>query len=334
MSCKKMDKQGRLRVYSPQLDVAIIDMSISYTDKTTFNSKDYTDCWVVCYSLEQQDVFTVEKIMIEEGNTKTDYEPYKENKTTILMPQPLSKEVDNYDKLCWNNSKGKYLIETITGGLIETKILEPIVLETYSPKTYISANSEIQPSKMTVSNKKTVIIPEFLDPNKNYTIKFNCTKKGDKPITVNLGGNVLDVDATLGENIIEITTPELIDNKELVLNGNGNIVTDVFVIADNMSTGELQDDGTYKFIISATNTVDTHDMSMIANKPLGTNERLYWNNSNKRYEIDRNGEIETPIVDGEVIDLPRLYQRETTNIKIETGNIKPGEIKVEYLDID
>ena len=68
--------------------------------------------------------------------------------------------------------------------------------------------------------------------------------------------------------------------------------------------------------------------------PLAKGDKLYWNNTNKRYEIDRNGEIEVPTVIGDVIDSPRLYQREDTTLVVESGNIKPSEIKIEYLDIN
>jgi hypothetical protein len=47
----------------------------------------------------------------------------------------------------------------VYGGLntpqtIETKILEKPSLETYLPKTYLSTNTEVQPSKMSITNKK------------------------------------------------------------------------------------------------------------------------------------------------------------------------------------
>ena len=74
--------------------------------------------------------------------------------------------------------------------------------------------------------------------------------------------------------------------------------------------------------------------SISLNSPLAKDDRLYWNKSNKRYEINRNGDIEVPTVIGDVIDLPRLYQREDTNIEIETGNIKPSEVKIEYNDLN
>ena len=68
--------------------------------------------------------------------------------------------------------------------------------------------------------------------------------------------------------------------------------------------------------------------------PLTKDDRLYWNEDNKRYEIDRNGVIEIPTVEGDTVDLPRLYQRTETNIAIETGNIKPSNVKLDYYDIN
>jgi hypothetical protein len=56
--------------------------------------------------------------------------------------------------------------------------------------------------------------------------------------------------------------------------------------------------------------------------------------SNKRYEIDRNGIVEVPVILGNIIDLPRLYQKEDTYLSINSGNIKPSEIKIEYKDLN
>ena len=78
----------------------------------------------------------------------------------------------------------------------------------------------------------------------------------------------------------------------------------------------------------------SHNVAITSNNPLTKRDKLYWNKSNKRYEIDRSGEIEIPTVEGSVMDLPRLYQREDTNLTVESGNIKPSKVKIEYLDID
>ena len=114
---------------------------------------------------------------------------------------------------------------------------------------------------MNIANKQTTIIPMFLNENKKYTVKFNCTKKGISPIKINLGGAVKEINPIIGENVIEIVTSSAIDKKELVLSGEGNIVEDVYIIADNMSTGELQEDGTYKIGISTTNQVEQFNLS-------------------------------------------------------------------------
>ena len=40
------------------------------------------------------------------------------------------------------------------------------------------------------------------------------------------------------------------------------------------------------------------------------------------------------MVEGDIIDLPRLYQKDNTILSVETGNIKPSEVEVEYIDIN
>ena len=287
---------------------------------------------------------------LEENAVATDYVSPQSNKTTILLPQQLRGLSDVKDRLFYDYTKNMYVIENKIGDfnsindlseailsvpkMIETKALEKLSLETYLPKTYISTNTEVQPNQMSINNKETIFIPKFLDSNKKYTVKFNLAKKGSNTVKVKLGGIEKDAPSALGENSVEITTSQIIDKKELVLNGNGNIVTDVFVIADNMNTGELQEDGTYKIDINTTDNINHYSISIIANNSLAKGDKLYWNKSNRRYEIDRNGDIEIPVVEGDIIDLPRLYQKGDTNIIVETGNIKPSEVKIEYLDIN
>ena len=96
--------------------------------------------------------------------------------------------------------------------------------------------------------------------------------------------------------------------------------------------------GTGEFTIKNFNFSDKSTQSFTLQQPLmkagDIADKLYWNKSNNRYEIDRSGEIEIPTVEGNVMDLPRLYQREDTNLTVESGNIKPSKVKIEYLDID
>ena len=56
-------------------------------------------------------------------------------------------------------------------------------------------------------------------------------------------------------------------------------------------------------------------------------DKIYYDNG---YKVSRNGSIETPVIKGDEINLPKLYQGINTYINTTTGNIKPSEIKVEY----
>lgn len=371
------------------------------------------------------------------------------------------KDVDNATLEDLNNFIGEGLdmyLKLDNPKIIETKILEKPSLDTYSPKTYISTNAEIQPSQMSITNKRNLIDLKKMKANTDYTVQLKCNEKGNKPIKINLCGKEKDIDATIGGNHVNITTNELNDNK-LELSGEGNIVSEIIVVEGEMnqypkyfngvqSTGELQDDGTYKIDIETSSeykevnifnsdiysmedgTIDissginqnyanesrvaqfipcvanteyrveieisggygyicyyydankkylgcnkeansfyaitedkfeqvayvrfrvnkpvgsynnvkllgqentTHKISIISNSPLAKGDKLYWNKSNKRYEIDRSGSIEVPTVEGDIIDLPRLYQREDTHFSTSTGNIKPSKIKIDYNDLD
>lgn len=280
------------------------------------------------------------------------------NKTTILLPQQLKGLSGIKDRLFYDYTKNMYVIENKIGDfnnindlseaildvpqIIETKILEKLSLETYSPTTYISTNTEIQPSQMIITSKKTMLTPSQLQANKEYTLQFECKEKGDNSIKFSLGGAEKEIDATLGVNHINITTLNELSNNDLVLSGQGNKISDVMLIEGDMkqypnyfdgtkSVGVLQDDNTYKINIK---TNEDFIISIKTNLPLTKDDKLYWNDINKRYEIDRNGVIEVPTVEGDVIDLPRLYQREDTVLTVGTDNIKPSEIKIEYKDLN
>ena len=77
-----------------------------------------------------------------------------------------------------------------------------------------------------------------------------------------------------------------------------------------------------------------YNITIKTSRPLGKNDKLYWSSSNNRFEIDRNGVVEVPTVEGDIVDLPRLYQKEDTTINISTDNIKPRKIDIEYNDIN
>ena len=216
-------------------------------------------------------------------------------------------------------------------------------LDTYMPTTYIECtNSPMQPSRILLESDTVRYKPSVLETDTDYTIQFECKEKSDKKVKLNLGGTEKEVDVEVGLNHVSITTPSELSKDRLFLSGAGNKVSDVIVNKGEMnqypeyfngvqSTGELQDDGTYRIGIK---TNEGFNISIQTNNPLAKGDKLYWNKSNKRYEIDRGGDIEVPTVSGDIIDLPRLYQREDTHFSASTGNIKPSKIKLDYNDLD
>ena len=79
---------------------------------------------------------------------------------------------------------------------------------------------------------------------------------------------------------------------------------------------------------------DGYNITINTSAPLGKNDKLYWNPSSNQFEIDRNGVVEVPTVTGDIVDLPRLYQKVDTTISISTDNIEPSKIAIEYNDIN
>ena len=215
-------------------------------------------------------------------------------------------------------------------------------LDTYMPTTYLQCvDTTIQPSKLLLESDIVRYKPSALETNTDYTVQFECKEKSNKKIKLNLGGSEKEVEAVIGLNHVSITTPNELSKDKLFLSGVGNKVDNVMVVKGEMNqypeyfegianAGELQDDGSYRVGIKSN---EGFNVSIISNNPLGKADKLYWNKSNKRYEIDRSGVIEVPTVSGDVIDLPRLYQSKDTVLTVESGNIKPSNIKVEYLDI-
>lgn len=270
---------------------------------------------------------------------------------TIYLPQLLRKINNKADKLYWDRNKEYYCIEKNVDDNYEVlndniiidlpNLNKKYVLNSYNPKTYIEfSNLNLKPSRLLLESNIHKYDVVELKTNEKYTMQFNCIEKSDNPIKLDLDGIAKNVNPTLGLNHIEISTGSISDNL-LKLSGSGNKISDIMVVEGDMkqypeyfdgiqSVGVLEN-GKYRIDIK---TNEGFNISIKTDSPLKKNDKLYWNNSNKRYEIDRNGEIEIPIVEGEVIDLPRLYQIETANIKIETGNIKPSKIKIEYLDIN
>ncbi len=154
--------------------------------------------------------------------------------TLGLVIWRLPKEYDNVEKsIDYLKSLGDITFYVmVVPETIETKILEKPSLETYSPKTYISTNTEVQPSQMAIANKRTILSPLSLQANTDYTLQLDSTGKDDKPITVNLGGTettIQPVNDTSKHHKVVVRTPATLTNETLELSGEGVVANDVML---------------------------------------------------------------------------------------------------------
>ena len=60
---------------------------------------------------------------------------------------------------------------------LKKEIKQDISLETYLPKSYISTNTEVQPSQMNITNKRNIIDLRKIKSNTDYTLQLKCNKK-------------------------------------------------------------------------------------------------------------------------------------------------------------
>ena len=184
------------------------------------------------------------------------------------------------------------------------------------------------------AGKKYIIKLDF-EGTATHTTKYSLIMLGDK------GYNLNAYNHTDFEKVIEwapYTDKELkasfnieytpSSDKTVYLGLSHGLRTSGSIKIKNIEIAEYNDN------LNMDIPLKSHNVAITSNNPLAKRDKLYWNKSNKRYEIDRSGEIEIPTVEGNVMDLPRLYQREDTNLTVESGNIKPSEVKIEYLDID
>ena len=101
-------------------------------------------------------------IQIEEGNTITEYAQYKESKTNILLPTQLQKVGDIADRLYWDNSKGKYVVEKKVNSFIIDGT-EPVRIAETTNNGYIVAQF--------TKNLSNFITGNNLDSVNNMAIK-------------------------------------------------------------------------------------------------------------------------------------------------------------------
>ena len=269
----------------------------------------------------------------------------------LNLPQPLRKIGNIKDKFYWDDDKGHYCIEQNISDTLEVLETPNIIdlphlnkkysFDTYLPSTSVNVvNSLLQPYSLLLE-ADTVRYKSTIKPSTLYTIQFNCLAKSTTNLTLDLGGSRVTIDPIIGLNHVQITTPSELASDRLFLIGTGIIVKEVIVNKGDMtqypkyfdgeqSVGVLQGDNTYKIDIK---TNEDFIISIKTDLPLTKDDKLYWNDTEKRYEIDRNGAIEVPTVEGDIINLPRLYQKVDTTISISTDNIEPSKIDISYKDI-
>ena len=164
----------------------------------------------------------------------------------------------------------------------------------------------MQPSRMYFETDKLRYKPIALEPNKEYTIQFNCSKKSDTNIKFVLGGAEGELKATVGVNHINITTPEeLSSDDRLYISGQGNKISDVMLVNGNMkqypeyfdsieSVGELQENGKYKVNIFTSNSEGdlSYNLSILLDEPLrrigDVADKIYWDTLEDKYYVERN----------------------------------------------
>ena len=280
--------------------------------------------------------------------------PCKDSTQTIYLPQQLFSVDGISDRLYWNIAKGHYCIDKyINNGVASesktvidvSNLQDKIVLEAYSSSTHLFLNSNLPTSKARlISNYPSYYISR-LQPSTDYTLQFTCKDNID-PMIIRFGGKELEVNPSIGVNQFRITTSDSITNTLSLISPSGSI-SDVMILKgfinqiplyiDNVqSVGKLQSDGSYKITINSSSIDNTKNFSVTikSSKPLGNTDKLFWDNGSNCYVIDRDGILEYPTVEGDIIDLPRLFQEKGTYITISTDNIKPSSLKVSFKYID
>ena len=101
-------------------------------------------------------------IQLEKGSSASEYTPYKDNKITILLPCQLQKVGDIADRLYWDNSKGKYVVEKKVNSFIIDGT-EPVRIAETTNNGYIVAQF--------TKNLSNFIAGNNLDSVNNMAIK-------------------------------------------------------------------------------------------------------------------------------------------------------------------
>ena len=262
---------------------------------------------------------------------------------SIYLPQQLKIT----DELYWDDERESYCIKQNSGNIISLNNLnKKIFFNTYKPTTGISCNNSIEkPNRILFQSDIVKYAPTILMPSTKYTIQFNC-KTNNYPIIFRIDSVNIEVQAKIGINKLDIITPSnIIDNNLYIIGKEDEISEIMFIEGETNQTpnyfdgesfvGIEQENGMYKIKITTSTArgLKKQSFTIITSTPFGKNDKIYWSDKYKTYVIDRNGKIEVTTIEEDVSALPRLYQREDSYLKIDTDNIKPSKIKIQYRDI-
>lgn len=264
-----------------------------------------------------------------------------EIKSSIYLPQPLRAIGEFKDRLYWDDEKGKYCIEK---KVFEFKLADLFnksclindlgtMIRSYGIISHI--NIPVGSKSFYQPNGKGIISNHIIDPtnndvglrtgfndvsivvykedgvtyNKTYFIDYCNTHDVTVYALFTEGGQYGSANHMLSE-IIETDITEKISlnsyNETTYITTNSNVEHEIKGLYDE---------------------VKSHNVSILLDSPLTNDDKIYYDNG---YKVSRNGSIETPVIKGDEINLPKLYQGINTYINTTTGNIKPSEIKVEY----
>lgn len=99
-------------VYKGKNKLWDISSEISIYNNTFTTPSNVTEvCFGIYYTIPGSNRVEITDIQLEEGNEATKYEKHQYNEDTIILPTQLEKIGDAMDKLYWDDSKGRYVIE-------------------------------------------------------------------------------------------------------------------------------------------------------------------------------------------------------------------------------
>lgn len=203
---------------------------------------EYDSYYISAYSLEKNKY--VVNIQVEEGDTATAYEPYKEYTKTLYLNSPLLEgdTIEEKDDGIYHVHRSELVAYTEgdEASLITDKVntlhqlAEPqyelieqsnLVIPSYA-NGHLDLTSAVPVEK--VEFKPFIEELTYLYANTQYTVQFVSDKATTVDITLG-GTQLLSQSIVAGLNRITITTPATLADNKLVINGVGANISEVVV---------------------------------------------------------------------------------------------------------